>query len=321
VKIYLGMGRLDEAREELAQLKKWEPGDADYLELQARVLGREGALDEARSLMEDVVARRPSWNYLASFANLEKEAGNSAAVRRYLEEMYSRAPENHYCQSRLAQFELTNGSVERALELYEKIVRQSPEETELTNLGVSYFLLGRYTEAAQTYRRVLELAPNSPSALLNLADAELLADHSSAANVLYEQILEVITRDPNPDDLLTIQAQALAQLGRGEEAIEAIQKALRLFPDKPLVAFEAAVVYSVVGEETSALLHARRALEGGFDQVWFDFAWFDPIRDRLLAPHSGSRSSVGVGLLADGRLRTDDGRLLTNAATVFVRGV
>jgi len=56
VKIYLGMGRLDEAREELAQLKKWEPGDADYFELQARVLG----LKRLWSIPSPVKKPRPS---------------------------------------------------------------------------------------------------------------------------------------------------------------------------------------------------------------------------------------------------------------------
>ena len=180
----------------------------------------------------------------------------------------------------MAEFEVVSGSLARAAELYEQVVQRVPETAELTNLGVVYFLQGHYSNAVDIYRRVLEQSPDSASALLNLADAERLSG-SSEAEALYEQVLVKVADDPNPDSLLSVKAQALAQLGRPLEAVEAVQRGLKLSPDNPLMAYEAALVYVLVGEETSALLHARSALEAGVDRVWFNLVWFDPIIERL----------------------------------------
>ena len=65
---------------------------------------------------------------------------------------------------------------------------------------------------------------------------------------------------PEPEALATVRAQALARRGRAEEAVAAVREALKRAPENPQWAYEAALVYCVVGDETSALLEARRAL-------------------------------------------------------------
>ena len=80
--------------------------------------------------------------------------------------------------------------------------------------------------------------------------------------------------------------QAWAHLGETEKAIETIQMALRLTPDNAQLAFEASVVYVVIGDRGSALFHARRAAEAGLDPRWFAFSWFDPLRSDPAFPSS-----------------------------------
>src|SRR4029077_5847775 len=138
-----------------------------------------------------------------------------------------------------------------------------------TNLGTAYLLAGRYADAARRLRNALALAPGSPSALLNLAAAELVAGGREVASGLYRQVLQQIDRDPQPEKLLTVRGQALAHLNRAPEAVAAVQEALRLDPESPSKAYEASLVYALVGDETSALLNARRALDRGFDPRWF----------------------------------------------------
>ena len=57
-----------------------------------------------------------------------------------------------------------------------------------------------------------------------------------------------------------------------------MQGALQAAPENPQTAFEAAVVYSLVGEERSALVNSRRALRLGVEPFWFEFPWFDDLR-------------------------------------------
>jgi len=89
-----------------------------------------------------------------------------------------------------------------------------------------------------------------------------------------------------------VRAQALAHLGRTDQALEAIQQALRLSPDNGQLAYEAAVVYAVVGDRGSALFHARRAAAKRVDPNWFALPFFDALRgdpafQRLTAPRPG----------------------------------
>jgi tetratricopeptide (TPR) repeat protein len=272
-------GRLDDAEAALARLRRLDPGNAQFLQQEALLLERKGERQEALARMREAVRQLPSAGLHFNFGNMLYRQGNVGDARRELEAGLALAPQHYNGLSSLAQLELASGDPKRAAELYEKLVLRSPEYTELTNLGTAYLLAGRYADAARRLRNALALAPGSPSALLNLADAELLAGRREVASGLYRQVLQQIDRDPQPEKLLTVRAQALAHLGRAPEAVAAAQEALRLDPESP--SNEASLVYALVGDETSALLNARRALDRGFDLRWFAFPWFDPLRAQL----------------------------------------
>ncbi len=274
-------GRLDDAETAIQEIARIEPGDAELYGLRAALLERRGEPAEALALMRQSVERMRSADQLTNLADMEYRMGEVDNARAHLEAALEADPGNFETETRLALIELVDGSVERAAELYEGLVERMPEYAELTNLGVAYLLLQRYADAVEIFERALEGAPGSPQNLLNLADARLLSGETQAAMGLYEKAAEAITQDPDPDALLTAKGQALAHLGRQEEAIAAVQSALRLQPDNPQVVYESALVYMLVGEKTSALLHARHALELGLEIRWFEFAWFDPIRDEL----------------------------------------
>ncbi len=274
-------GRLDEAEGALARLRRLEPGNAQRMDQQALLLEQKGQIEEALGLMREVVQQLPGAGSHFNLGSMLSRRGDVDGARRELEAGLAMAPQRYDGLSLLAQLELASGDPRRAAALYEKLVRRSPETTELSNLGTAYLLIGRYADAARRFREALALTPGSPAVLLNLADAELLAGRQEEASALYRQALEQIDQDPQPGKLLTVRAQALAHLGRATEAVAAVQQALRLDPESPYRAYEASLVYVLVGDEASALVTARWALERGFDPRWFSFPWFDPLRARL----------------------------------------
>ncbi len=274
-------GRLDEAEGHLDKLRRLEPGNALSLMHGALLLERRGRGVEAVAAMREAVERLPSLAYYFDLADLLYRQGDVEGARASLEAGLRLAPDHFDGLSRLAQLELLNGSAQRAAELYERLVERSPEVTELTNLGTAYLLLQRYQEAAARFHQAFGLGPSSPYTALNLADAELLLGHEDVAAQLYGRVLELAADDPRPEALLTVRAQAQARLQRHEEAVASVQAALRQFPDNPQVSYEAALVYALVGDEASALVNARRALEQDFEPRWFSFPWFDELRSRL----------------------------------------
>ncbi len=266
-----------DAEAAIAELERQVPGHNRVHVLQALLAERQGRPDEALERMRTAVRRRPGQANLLGLANLESRLGRMDDARRTLATLLARFPDDRNARSFLAQLELGSGSAETAAHLYAELVRAEPTFTELSNLGVAQLLLGRYEPAAASFRRALGLLPESPAAVLNLADAEWLRGRKAAAEALYRNVIDLAGRDPAPTfwQTQTIRAQALAHLGRRDEAVAAVQQALRAAPDNPQVAYEASLVYALVGDASSARVHAGRARGAGYDRRWFSFPWFD----------------------------------------------
>jgi tetratricopeptide (TPR) repeat protein len=266
-----------DAEAAIAALEEQIPGDNRVHVLQALLAERRGRPDEALERMRAAVRRRPGQSNLLSLANLESRLGRIDDARRTLATLLDRFPNDRNARSFLAQLELGSGSVETAARLYAELVRTEPTFTELSNLGVAELLLGRYDAAAASFRQALGLLPRSPSAVLNLADAEWLRGRKTEAAALYGEVIDLAGRDPAPTfwQTQTIRAQALAHLGRRDEAVAAVQQALRAAPDNPQVAYEASLVYALAGETASARVNAGRARANGYDRRWFSFPWFE----------------------------------------------
>lgn len=278
----LAGGESARAARALEGFSKRNPGDPRALELGALVANAQGRPKEALAKLRSAALDYPSRRRLRNLATLEIQQGEIAAAHTHLDQLLREAPDDAKGLSSLASLELGSGDPARAEALYAKIVRRTPGLVPLTNLGVARMLLGRHAEAAESFEQAAKIAPADPLIALNLGDAlELLGRHDEAS-AKYSQVVAEISADKAATDpqYRSTLAQALAHLGRGPEAVEAIQEALRLAPQNAQVAYEAALVYALLGEESSALNNARKALELGCEPRWFGFRWFATLRDR-----------------------------------------
>ena len=274
----LDAGRLDEAGKILQEMEEIDP--AGSLLRRGQLAERQGRTEEALKLMADAAHLQPSWRTLLTVANAEYRQGRLDDARRHLEELLERSPGNLEGLKTLAQIELLRNP-ERAVALLREAVKRDPGTGSLTNLGVNLLLLRRYGEAEASLRQALALQPGDPSAALNLADCLTLLGREEEARRLYAGIAETAAHRATPGDwrMLAIKAQALAHLGKTAEALDTIQQALRLTPDNGQLAYEAAVVYVLVGDRGSALFHARQAAARKVDAQWFTLPFFDPLRN------------------------------------------
>ncbi|HSS79309.1 MAG TPA: protein kinase [Thermoanaerobaculia bacterium] len=279
--VALPAGRLKEAEEALRELEQRLPGDARTLERRALLSERHGDKRQALELLRTAVDRHPSAAFLMDLANLELRLGEIPAARSTLEDLLRRLPGHIGGETLLAQIELEAESPARAAELYADLARRRPGFAVLSNLGLSQLLLGHFGEAATSLRRALSLAPTSYAAALNLGDAELLLDRRAEAASLYRRVLERVSQDPAPGDweALAAKAQAQAHLGQRIEAAATIQQAVVIAPNNPEVAYDAALVYSVIGDTAAAAANAGRALALGYNRRWFALPWFDSLRN------------------------------------------
>lgn len=273
-------GHSEAAEAALQRLTELLPGDVFILDLRARLLLSQGRAKEALALMSEAVQLRPSLERLIDLSRLELDQGQIDDARGHLRAALDRSPDFFEALSLLAQLELGSGDPATAVELYRRLVHRMPGISEISNLGVAHMLLGEYAQAVAQFKRAFEAEPRNPFFALNLADAVLLSGDTATATELYRGVVERVRADPAADEaqFQTVEAQALAHLGREREAVAALLQALSKSPDSASVAYEASLVYALIGERTSALVHAEAALKGGFDRRWFAFPWFDELR-------------------------------------------
>ncbi len=134
--------------------------------------------------------------------------------------------------------------------------------------GGALAALGRYEEAMVAFSMALAIAPNDVVALRTVADAYLRARSEAVAGPTYAALaLEVATRGYELartkrvdkqliSELATVRAAALNYLGRGTEALIAVDAALRLVPDQVDAQYErAAALFDLhrFGEAKAAL--------------------------------------------------------------------
>jgi serine/threonine-protein kinase len=278
--VALGADRLDQAAAAAAELERLVPGDVGALHRRALLAEARNDGRRALELLREVVARRPAAGFLMDLAKLELGQGKVAAARLTLEDLLHRIPGHLGGERLLAQLELQSGSPARAVELYTDLLRRRRGFAELSNLGVAQMLMGDWKGAAASLEEAYALAPRSAPAALNLADAMTLAEHRGEASALYARVIELVEQDPAPGfwQTLSVKAQALAHLGRAPEAAAAVQRATAAAPDNPQLAYEAALVYALIGDRASAQASAERAVSGGFDRRWFALPFFDSLR-------------------------------------------
>ncbi len=270
-----------EAEPALEAFERQAPGDVRVLDLRARLRERQGRPEEALEAAREAAARQPSWVRLQELANLEWRQGEVGAARQSLDRLLAAFPGNQRGRQLLALLELTHGDPARAARLYQELAAGSADPGLLVNLGVARMLLKDYDGAARAIERAVAAdGGGSYFFLLNLAETRRLQGRKAEADALFRKVLDLSAADPSPEDWqrLTVRAQAFAHLGDRRAAVSELQEALRLAPRSGQAAFEAALVYALVGDRTAAVVNAGRARDLGFEApAWFRLPWFEPL--------------------------------------------
>jgi len=280
----------------LADLEKLVPSDPILLVQRCRLLQTRGDLAGATVQLRRLVADRPTWPNLLWLADLEVRQGQVAAARGDLERALALAPGNRWPQAKLAELELLYGDLRRAEKIYLQLIAATPHRSNLTNLGLVRYLLGDYAKAIESYSQALALDPGHLTVTLNLADAELALGNRQEAATHYRQALASLEKKAAEIPLgpveKTIQAQCLVHLGQTHAAVALALDALAASPEEPEVAYQAALVFALAGENASALALAKKAVGLGLQPRWLTVPGFESLRSdaafrSLLAPSDG----------------------------------
>lgn len=276
-------GREGEPEAVLARLEAALPGDPAIFSYRAQLAERRGRAEEALANFRAAAERVPSWRNLYDLASLEWRSGRIADAREHLRQLLARSPGNFWGAELLGKIELLHGDPGGAERLFADLVAREPLQRPLwTELGLARFFAGHYEAAIAAYRHALAIEPGHNVVLLNLADAELALGRRSEAEAHYRQTLARLeqieaTSRLQADDSMA-KAQCLAILGRAGDAAEIAQKTLQESPEAPIIIYDAALVYALIGERPSALINAKAALRLRVSPSWFRITAFDTLR-------------------------------------------
>ncbi|MCO7188615.1 MULTISPECIES: serine/threonine-protein kinase [unclassified Pseudoalteromonas] len=239
---------------------------------------QQGDLKAAIAHLHEAMALRKNTSIMFNLANTYYQNGQFERAKHYLNEVLTLSPDDYLTNQLLADIHLAEGHIEQAIERYEKVVSVDPQPFDINVLALCYTLNGQFAKALETARPLSEIENNSLF-LLNLADIEKLNGNMHQANQYYQQVIERNDSSKDFYDLLDA-AQAHAQIGNHEPAVTLLNEAIKQSPDNSEYAFTAALVYTQIGELTSALVSVKAAMSVGYGVVWFNLPWFKNLCQR-----------------------------------------
>jgi len=163
----------------------------------------------------------------------------------------------------------TVGLHARAEEALRSLLFYTPSDPEtLVMLGKVLIDRGRYVEAREQFEAAIHLTGTSAAAYAGLARAAIYEAESSGDILSAAEVAVAIAPEYAPAH--AAMGAALREVGRLEEAIEALQRAREIDPGDPASAFDLGLTLAMMGEEERAREAWERyvALEPYSPETW-----------------------------------------------------
>ncbi len=274
--ISLALRNFSQANEQLNIAMQRGIDESTQLELQAALHMDNNELLQAVASYQSALTLRSSTNTLYNLAFSFYLLSDFTNAKQSLNILLDTIPQDYDAKQLLADIYLSEGALTPAIAMYEAIIKVNPQSSDIDNLGLAYTLAGRYQDALRMAQLAVKTSPKHPTKILNLADIKLILGATEQAHMHYLQVVE-LNKTRNDVKSWIERSQAYVHLGRKKEAIKALNQAKKLAPDNGEVAFAAALVYSQLGEDVSAVNQVEEALAANFGIIWFNLPWFDSL--------------------------------------------
>jgi len=227
----------------------------------AAICLKENKLQRAIEELNSVYMRQPN-NTMALYAlghcyeRLSKEA---QAVEFYQDclkfKSYLELP-----AQRLAAISFKNGRVEQAIEQYELLRTEYPDDVRsLVTLGQLYIVAERYSDATETFNTAILIHPDNFQSDDEPEIEELIEE--GRLHEALEETEKLLETQPHQAQLLMKRADILCMLGATGEAIPQYQQALRLCPDFLEATIKLGTAYLQLGRDDLAARQFNNGVE------------------------------------------------------------
>jgi serine/threonine-protein kinase len=269
------MGEMELAKQHISEAKKRGADDLIVLELEAYMFFNTGKYNKAAETYDSAFKLRPSSTLLYNIAFSYWRFGALDKAEFALNKMLKIVP-NHYQAQRLqANIWLLQGKLRKAIFAYENI-KSKNNFRNFKNLSIAYALNKQYKKSLKYAQLAVNESPKNTIRLLGLADIELILGNVKSANINYQKIIDAPVFKDKYRYWLDL-AQAYLHLNKASLAVDSLNEARILAPENGETAYSSALIYSVLGEEISAVLEVKKALNNKVGAVWFNLPWFEKL--------------------------------------------
>ncbi len=277
----LASKNLIEATKILNQLKGHAGIDINHLILSELMLIFKQSPEEGYRKLLQLKQPRITKSYYKHRAYMEHKLLYFEALEETAKSWLKKFPNAYWAEFYMASSSLSSGKLEQALNLYQSYYARNTDVSYLENIGICHLLLGNYDASIQSFRKMLEITPDSPYAMLNLAEA-LKAYRSEESDKYFAASLVAFQFINQPTTLdFAYQAMIYAHIKKKKKALIALQQAaLSKHKDKSFYLI-AAYVYSLTQNTEAAVFNARKAMQNGYRLHWFNLPWTQSLYQQL----------------------------------------
>ena len=268
--VFSNTGRHSEAEREFRRALELQPKAPQAVAALGDVLVRMGRSADAEKEYLRVIELAPDWQAAyAKIGGFYYNRGDYEQAIRHWQRQAELIPDSPRPYANLGAAYQARGNYEEALKAYDRSIGNQPSSSGYANRGTCEYLLGRYDDAALSFLRSAELAPDDPICWMNLGDARRWSSKSKsqAAEAYARAIVTAkVSAAANPKDAMPRVVMAVSHAKSGDllAAKKAIDEALRLDPTNGVALYHAAVVAELRGDRDGALAWLARALSAGY---------------------------------------------------------
>ena len=270
-RLYNGTGKYDKAVEEFQRAVQAEPTSEDALRGLADVYTSLNNFAAAEATYKKAIALRPNYwavySWLGEFYFGQNRYSDAAAA--FLQSTRL-APGNYLEYFNLGAAYVAEGRYQEAIDAFQHSLALRPSSDGYGNLGYTYTLMDRFPEAIASMQQALKLDDNW-SNWGDLGDALYWSgDRRSEAAGAYRKAISIalskLEINPQDDYVLGYLADYSAMVGDRQAAIDYLQRAMKVAPNKGEVLFRAAIVYNHFKETDQALSSLKKAADAGYSR-------------------------------------------------------
>ena len=170
----------------------------------------------------------------------------------------ARNPNSSLVHNNLGNFFLQNGRGDEAAEQFRKALEIEPRYALAhNNLGAALYQLGRVDEAVTHYQKALEIEPRYAQAHNNLGIALFQKGQVDAAIAHFQKALAI---QPNNAEIYNNFGNALREKGEVDEALSCFQKAVAIAPEFAGAQENLGMILFQKGQVDEAIVHYQKAV-------------------------------------------------------------